>query len=496
LAIRAAIGAGMGRIVRQLLTESLLLAAAGGALGALLANWALAGILVKAPLDLPGLKNVRLDSAALAFAALAAVGSGLLFAILPAWRMARTDPQAALKSGSLTITEGRQSGRLRRLLIAAEVALCSLCLVVGGLLLNSFVRLIHVDKGFRTDRALTLNLSLPASRYPDSQKLAAFVRALLDRIQSAPSVVAAGIGNRGPLSGEGSNFGMEVEDAVGAAAERPIVDYRSVTADFFRAMGIPLRGGRLFAPSDGDRKVGVISSLAARRVWPNADPIGKRFRLGPVGEEWIEVVGVVGDVRTSLRKAPNPTVYLPYWQLARPEIAVVVRTAAAPLAIAGALRGAIRDLDPELPAPRVRTIDDLVDGQLAERRFQLLLVLIFASSALLLASIGVYGVVSQTVARRTNEIGIRMALGASRADVRLMVARQGLAPVVAGLVAGLAAALAVARLAGGFLFDVRPTDPPTFAAVAVVLLAAAAAACYLPARRATRVDPLVALRYE
>jgi putative ABC transport system permease protein len=496
LAIRAAIGAGVGRIVRQMLTESLLLAVAAGALGVLLARWALAAILVKAPLELPGLKDVRLDSTVLAFAALAAVASGLLFGILPAWRMARTDPQAALKSGSLAITEGRQGGGLGRLLIAAEVALCSLCLVVGGLLLNSFVRLTNVDKGFQADHAITLNLSLPASRYPGNEKRAAFVETLLDRIQAMPSVVAAGVSNCGPLSGEGSNADMEVEGAAGAAADRPWVDYRGVTPDFFHAMGVPLRRGRLFGPSDRSRVVAMISTQVARRMWPNLDPIGMRFHLGSVEAEWIEVVGVVGDVRSSLHKAPNPTVYVPYWQLARRDVALVVRTAAPPLSIAGAVRGAIRGLDPELPAPRLRTIDEVVDALLAERRFQLTLVLVFAVSALLLAAIGVYGVVSHAVARRTNEIGIRMALGASRGDVRLMVARQGLAPVAAGLATGLAGAVAVARLASGFLFGVSPADPPTFAAVAVMLLTAALAACYLPARRATRVDPLTALRYE
>ncbi len=495
LAIRAAIGAGAGRIVRQMLTESLLLAAAGGALGVLLAQWALAAILVRAPLDLPGLKDTPLDATVLAFAALAAILSGLLFGILPAWRMARTDQREALKSGGRAVAEARHGG-LRRLPVAAEVALCSLCLVVGGLLLTSFVRLLHVDKGFQTDRAIALNLSLPAARYPGNEKRTAFVETLLDSIQAVPSVAAAGVSNRGPLSGEGSNNDIYAEGTAGAAGERFQVDYRGATPGFFPAMGIPLRAGRLFRPADRGRVVAVISAQVARRVWPNVDPIGKRFHLGSMEADWIEVVGVAGDVRSSLNKAPNPTVYIPYWQLARPNIALVVRTAAAPMPIAGAVRAAIRGLDPELPAPRLRTLDDVVDALLAERRFQLTLVLIFALSALLLAVIGVYGVVSHTVARRTNEIGIRMALGASPSAVRLMVVRQGLAPVAAGMAAGLAGAVVAARLVSGFLFGVTPADPPTFAAVALLLLAAALAACYLPARRATRVDPLTALRCE
>ena len=495
LAIRTAIGANMSRIVRQTLTESMLLAVTGGVLGALLAKWALQAILLKAPLNLPGVKDIHLDTTALAFAAAIAIASGLLFAILPAWRMARTDPQAALKSGSLAITEGRQGGRMRAGLIAGEVALCSLCLVVGGLLLNSFVRLILVDKGFQTDHALTLNLGLPTARYPDNSHRTVFVRRLLDRIEAIPSVVSAGVSNRGPLSGEGSNTGMWLEGDIETGGHHPTVDYRGVTPDFFRAMGIPVQAGRLFAEADRDRKVGLVSLRTAQRMWPDADPIGKRFHLGSA-EGLIEVVGVVGDIRTSLEKNPSPTVYVPYWQIGRPDIAVVVRTAATPLSIARALRAVVHDMDPQLPAPRLYTFDEIVDLLLAERRFQLMLVLVFAASGLLLAAIGVYGVISNTVARRTNEIGIRVALGASRRDVRLMVAAQGMAPVVAGLIAGLVAALTITRLVSGFLFGIHAGDPVTFAAVAGVLLVSAAAASYLPVRRATRVDPLVALRYE
>jgi predicted permease len=473
-----------------------MLAVIGGVLGAVLAKWALRAILVKAPLNLPGLRDIHLDTTALLFAAGVAIASGLLFAILPAWRMARTDPQAALKSGSLTITEGRQGGRVRAFLISGEVALCSLCLVVGGLLLNSFVRLTRVDKGFQADHALTWNLALPDTRYPDFEKRYAFVRTLLDRIEAMPSVVSAGVSNRGPLSGEGSNTGMWLEGDTETGPNHPTVDYRGVTPDFFRAMGITLQAGRIFAPSDRSRNVGLVSILTAQRMWPSADPIGKRFHLASGTSDPIEVIGVVGDIRTSLQKTPSPTVYVPYWQIGRPGIAVVVRTAAAPLSIARAVRDAVHQLDSELPSPAVFTIDEIVDLLLAQRRFQLQLVLVFAASALLLTAIGVYGVISHSVTRRTNEIGIRMALGASRGEVRLLVASQAMAPVVAGLAVGLVAALAIARLISSFLYGIRATVPATFAAVAVILLLSAALASYLPVRRATRVDPLVALRYE
>jgi predicted permease len=494
LAIRAAIGAPLTRLVRQLLTESILLAVIGGALGALVAKWALAAIVLKAPLDVPGLKDIRMDVAALAFAVVISIASGILFGVLPAWRLARTDPQEALKSGGRAITEGRKSGNLRRLLIAAEVALSAICLVVGGLLLSSFVHLLRVDKGFEADRAMVVGLSLPVANYSSTALRVQFVRSLVDRVEALPGVVAAGVSNRGPLSGEGSNLGIDVEGANTSHFDRPIVDYRCVTPDFFRAIGIPLVSGRVIAESDRDRPVAVVSSLTARRLWPNENPIGKRFRLG--ADFYIEVVGVVGDVRSSLQKNPNMTVYVPFWQRDRSGFALHVRTSGDPLSIAHAVRAEIRRLDSGLVVGQFLTLDSIVDASVAQRRFQLLLVMVFACAALLLAAIGVYGVVSQSVTQRTNEIGIRLALGATRHDVWRLVARHGLTPVLGGLCAGLAGAAVATRLVSGFLFGVKAIDPLTFAAVSLVLLAAAATACAFPALRATRVDPLIALRYE
>jgi predicted permease len=496
LAIRTAIGAGTFRLVRQLLTESVLLAVLGGVLGVLLARWSLSAIILKAPLDLPGLQAVTLDWRALAFAALITLASGILFGILPAWRVARTLPQPALKSGGRAITESRQGGRVRRVLIAAEVALSAVCLVVGGLLLSSFVRLLQVDKGFQPDRAFSLALSAPAVRYPDVEHSAHFMRTLLERVQALPGVVAAGVSNRAPLSGEGSNIDIAVQGVTLPDSQRPIVDYRCVSPEYFRAMGIPLLAGRVMKESDGPRAVAVISAQAAHRLWPDQNALGKRFRLGALDESSIEVVGIAGDVRTSLQKTPNMTVYVPYWLLARNDFALLVRSAMDPLALASAVRGVVRGLDSQLVVPQVRTLDKIVDAAVAARRFQLELILLFAISALLLAALGVYGVVSQTVTQRTGEIGIRMALGATRAEVGALVGRQGLAPVLAGLAAGLAAALFATRLVAGLLFGVRAVDPLIFAGAALVLLASAALACFIPALRATRVDPLIALRDE
>jgi putative ABC transport system permease protein len=313
-------------------------------------------------------------------------------------------------------------------------------------------------------------------------------------------VVAAGESNVLPLGGEGNNNIVAAEGTNPPLVERPLADMRSANPDFFRAMGIPLRSGRVFQESDGDHPVAVISASLARRLWPHDNPIGRRFTrgMGPNNREaYFEVVGVVGDVHgVTLQKAPNPTAYLPYWQQNQHNVDLVVRTAMDPSAIIPSVRSDIQAIDREMPIPRFQTVDQLVDASVSQGRFQLNLVLLFAAAALLAAAVGVYGVVSQTVAQRTNEIGIRMALGASSGSLWRMVLRQGLTPVGAGLVVGLAGSLAAGRLVQGLLFGVRASDPFILAAVAAVLCASAVAACWLPARRSTRVDPLVALRYE
>jgi len=501
LAVRAAIGAGMGRLIRQMLTESLILAIAGGALGALTAQWALQAIILKAPLDIPGLQDVHMDFPALAFVALVSIASGVLFGVLPAWRTARADPQAALTAAGRGTTD-RTGGRVRGLLIASEVALSAVCLVAGGLLLNSFVRLIHVDPGFRPDHAIALELSLPDVRYADREARGRFVKPLLERIEALPGVVAAGINNRGPLSGIGSNLGLWVEGVDMPALDRPTVDYRCISPDYLRAVGIPLLSGRPIAEQDRGRRVGLVSRKTAERMWPGRDPIGRRFQLGG-GDNfvadpgaWVTVIGVVGDVRHTLSTTPNMTVYLPYWQRDRADFALVVRTAMDPLAIAPALRAAIHGLDRELVVPRPHTLADVVDASVRQRRFQMALVLAFALSALLLAAIGVYGVVSQSVAQRTKEIGIRLALGAPRPRLWMTIARRGLMPVMAGLAVGIAGAAVATRSLAGLLFGVPHTDPATYAAVTGVLLVSGLLACWIPARRAARIDPLEALREE
>jgi predicted permease len=382
-------------------------------------------------------------------------------------------------------------------LVAIEVGLSAMCLIAGGLLLHSFLNLLHVDRGFEAERIVTVDLSLPDSHYPDLPKRASFLRAVLERVGSLPGVTAAGATNRLPLSGEGGNNLLSTEGANVPLMERPLADIRQVNPDFFRTMGIPLRSGRIFEEADRTRKVGLLSAVTAGRLWPGENPIGKRFRMGGDDSPLIEVAGVVGDVRgVSLNKTPSLTVYIPYWQRLQNGISLVVRTSIDPLAASSAIRSAIRQVDRELPVPAFRTMEDIVSESVAQRRFQMSLVLLFAAAALLLASLGIYGVVSYSVAQRTNEMGIRMALGAQPGNIRRMVLGQSLLPVCAGLVAGVTASIALGRVLGSLLFGVSAWDPATISGVLALLLAVAATATLPPVQRATRVDPASALHYE
>ncbi len=496
-AIRTALGASFRRLLQQMLAESLLLAGVGGGLGVLVAYVSLRLIVAHAPIDLPRLDEIRINTRVLLFTTAVSCLSGLLSGFLPAWRFARTRPIAVVKSGTRS-TEGRAAGRLRAFLIAVEVGLCTLCLVAGGLLLRSFVNLFEVDKGFTAERVVTVNLSLPDTRYPDQPERVRFMQSLVDSVQSLPGVVSAGISNMLPLSGEGGNNLLSLEGTTVPLTERPIVDIRGVNPEYFQTMEIPLREGRIFAYSDGERRLAIVSALTAERLWPGQDPLGKRFKVGDPDGPFIEVSGVVGDVRTvSLERPPSMTVYLPYWQrrtFGGPSLAV--KTAVDPLSVSSSIRSVIHRIDSELPVPRFETMDQVVDESVAQRRFQMNLILLFATMGLVLASLGIYGVVSYSVALRTNEMGIRMAVGACSGDILKMTLRQAMTPVAIGVVAGLIASIVVGRLLASFLFGVAPADITTMASVVMILAGVAASASFVPARRASRVDPMIALRYE
>jgi predicted permease len=493
-AIRTALGGGRAQLLRQPLVESLLLAVVGGGLGLLSSLWVMDVLIKRAPMNLPRMDEVRLDGYALAFALLISAVTGLLFGMLPALRMTRVAPQEVLKTGGRSATEAQQGTRLRGLLVSAEVALSTVLLMVAGLLIASFMRLMNVDKGFPVERLLVLDLNAKGARYEKDVSRTEFYRRVLAAVQALPGVRSAGITNGLPLQGETWIDVIWLPGDTRPMFERLTANSRFISPDYFKTVGIPLRAGRPFDEGDRNKDVVIVAQRTADRLWPGQNPLGKRLYRGE--EKQGDVIGVVGDVRTSLQQGPVLTVYFPYWRESLYEPSLLVRTALDPRSVAASVRAEIWKIDPEIPAQQMKTMQEIISVSAAPRRFQMLLVVLFSSAALLLASLGIYGVVSYTVAQRTNEIGVRVALGARSADVYRLVLRQGLSPVLAGLIAGVAGALALGRLLSSLLFEVSPADPLTIGAVIVVLAATASFACSVPALRATRVDPMVALRYE
>ena len=493
-AIRTALGAGRAQLVRQTLTESLVLALAGGILGIGLAAWGVQLLLGAAPLDLPRLGEVSLDGRVLGFALLISLVTGVAFGILPALRSAGAHPLEALKSGSYTTTEGRRGVRLRGVLVGVEAALSAVLLITAGLLMGSFVRLMHVDKGFDIERVLAVNVTMPPSKYTEKAQQAAFFDRLLEKTRPLPGVLSAGLVSALPLQGETWVDVAAAEGDQRPMFERPMVNVRFVSPDYFKTLRIPFREGRPFDDSQRNRNVVIVSQGTARRLWPGQSPLGRRMLLIETPEE---VVGVTADVRsTSLDKDPVLIVYVPYWQHPRLSAALLVRTAMDPRGIAAGVREAIHQVDADVPVPEMQTLQEVMSDSVAQRRFQMMLVMLFAAAAMALAGFGIYGVVSYSVARRRTEMGIRMALGAGTAGLQRMVLWQGIRPVVAGLAGGIVGALAAGRILSSLLFQVNARDPLTIGGVALVLLAVSVVAALVPARRATRVDPMNALRFE
>jgi putative ABC transport system permease protein len=484
------------RLIRQMLAESVVLSTAGGLGGAWIAYAGVRALAASAPLDLPRVDELQVDLRILLMTLAASLMCGLVFGLAPAWRSAATDPQESLR-GVRAVAAGAQTGRLRAVLVGIEVAFSALALSVGGLLLHSFVNTLRVNGGFDRDHVVAISLNLPDRRYPDIAERSAFIRELLRRSASLPGVVSAGVSNMLPLGGVGYNNVLHVEGRKESDAELLIADIRIVNPEYFPTMGIPVRSGQVFSETDQQRRLAVVSDRTARVLWPGEDPIGRRFRIGAADSAPIEVTGVVGDIHgVSLTNAPAMTVYVPYWQRSRPQVRLAVRTSLDPPAIGAALREVVRSIDPELPVPAPRSMAEVVDDSVAEQRFQMRLVLAFGAAAVLLASIGIFGVVSYSVLQRTAEIGIRMALGARPERIRAMVLAQNLRPVALGLLAGVAAGIATGRLLQATLFGVSALDPVTLSGVVLILTGVAGAAAYLPARRATQVDPIGALRAE
>ena len=447
-AIRRALGAGAGQLFRPVLGESLLIALSGGTLGVLLAYAGLRVLVTTAPIDIPRLDEVHVSFMTLLFAFCVSAGCGILCGIWPAIRATGVEPADALRSGSRWYSEDRARLRSREWLVGLEVALSTVLLVVAALLGVSFFRVTNVERGYRVDHILTADLALPSSRYQTDGQRALFHQRALEKLETLPGVRSAGLISSLPLKAQVWGDTISKEGDTRPRAERPPAYFRFISERYFETMGVALRQGRF--PTTGDRfhKVALVSESAARQVWPGENPLGKRLRNDP-RPEWVEVIGVVADVRTdSPEKQPAPMVYVPYWDGAYWQGSVwgnatyVIRTWQDPAPMANALRSAMHELDADLPLANVLTMREILSESIGRRRFQTLLAGTFAGAALLLACLGIYGVISYSVARRTNEIGIRIALGAQASQVSVLVLRQGIQPVLGGLAAGVAAALA------------------------------------------------------
>jgi putative ABC transport system permease protein len=499
IATRTAIGAGRSRLVRQLFTEGLQLAFAGAMAGLLVAYWILDFLIAFSPPGTPRLDEIAVDGRVLVFTLVLAFVTAVLFGLAPALQISRPNLSLALRDGSRG-SPGYGGLRLRGSLVVAELALALVLLAGAGLLVKSFALLRRVDPGINPARVLTFNLALPSRDYAERHQVSAFYAQLLERAGQVPGVVAAGAISTLPFGGSGTDvdFRIEGRPLPPPGEAQPVAWYNQVSASYFKAMGIRLLAGRVFDERDHERAppVVVISETTARQHFPGENPVGRRVGAGG-GSDLREIVGVVADVKHfGLDSDPRPTLYLPHLQVPAGRMAVVVRTAGEPLEVVPKLRGIVTSLDRNLAIADIRPMESLISDSIALPRFTLLLFGFFSGVALTLAAVGLYGVMSYSVAQRTHEIGIRMALGARREEVLRMVVAQGVILTSLGLVLGLAGALGITRLASSLLFEVSPTDPLTFALISIVLAAVALFACYLPARRAVKVDPVVALRCE
>jgi putative ABC transport system permease protein len=514
VSIRAALGASRFRMMRQLLTESVLLSLLGGFLGLALAFGAVNVISGLVPAGLPRPVRVSVDWRILTFTVAVSLLTGILFGLVPALSTARTRVSDALREGSTRLTLSISARRLSGSLIVVETALCVVLLVGAALLIQSFARLLEVYPGFDPRHVLTFETTLPEAKYGTPARFSAFVRSSLLNLQALPGVESAATVTCLPTQfGPDLTFTIEGRTGPGSDQDPGDSQYRIISPDYFRAMHIPLLTGRHFTEGDSDRSqpVAIINQTMARQFWPKSDPLGQQFVIGKsMGPDWTEpprvIVGVVGDVReSSLSELATPEMFVPYGQvpahveaLMVREISAhwVVRVKGAPLSVASEAKQAVLGVDPDEPIAQVQSMDAVLSASLGHWRFNMTLLAAFAALALVLSSVGIYGVLSYSVSRRVREIGIRMALGAGRREVMKLVVGEGMATALIGIAAGLASALALTRLLASMLYGVRPTDPLTFLASALLLAAVSLLASYIPARRATQVDPMVALRHE
>ncbi|HYL77417.1 MAG TPA: ABC transporter permease [Bryobacteraceae bacterium] len=500
IAVRAALGASRWDLIRQTLAESLVLSLAGAVVGLMLAFAGARGLILLAPENGLVTLDVRIDTTVMAFTALAAIIAGILFGIAPAWQISRLDRFEALKEGGRSGTAGLSRQRVRAGLVIGEVALALVLLVGAGLFLRSLASLQEVNPGFQANGVITGFVALPPVQFKDPAKQIAFYRSVLDRLASLPGVSTVASVLPAPFSGQGGSASFGIEGRPSPPGDPgPHGDIGYVSPSYFSALKIPIRSGRVFTDQDQQNtaSVAVIDETLARQYWPNEDPVGKHMRLGR-NAPWATIVGVVGHTKQSdlAGDVVKGKYYFSIYQQPIPFSSFVARTGVDPVRLAGAMKEAVRGVDPTLAVSQIKVLSDMVSASLASRRFVVTLLGIFAGMALLMAVIGLYGVISYSVTQRTQELGIRMALGAQQREVLGLVIGQGMLLAGIGAVIGLAASMAFSRMLKNQLFQVSAFDPLTFGVTALVLIAAALAACYIPARRATRVDPMDALRYE
>ena len=503
LAVRTALGADRIRIVRQLLTESVLMALAGGALGILLADWCFLFLKNLIPEELSRTVALSLDWRVLGFAVVVSLASSVLFGLAPALQISNVDLNEVLKQGGRGST-GPRRRRFRSLLVIGEVALSLALLIGSGLMIQSFASLRGLDPGFRADHVLTMRLEVPQSngaKYENYAKRSQFFQNILERVRALPGVRAAGFTSALPLTWKGGTDSFTPEHLVPRKDITYDANNRVITPGYLEAMRIPLLNGRLFDEHDGPDapRVALITETMARKFWPNEDPVGKRIKFEDA-PAWIQIVGVVGDDREmGLDLPPRQEMYFPYWQADKNWMVprdLAILAAKDPHSLVGAVKQAVASIDRDQPISDIMTMEQVLDVEVANRRVQTVLMGSFAALALILACVGIYGVLAYMVTQRTQEIGLRVALGADTSDIFAAVARQGMGLTAVGIAVGIAGSLALSRLLNSLLYAVKPTDPITYAAAAVVFAIVALLACYIPARRASKVDPLVALRYE
>jgi putative ABC transport system permease protein len=501
MAVRAALGAGRWRLLRQLLTENLLLSLIGGSAGLWLAQWGIKALIALSPASIPRLKEAGIDGQVLGFTLLLSLLTTLLCGVVPAWRAAQPDLNDALKEDARKAS-GQSGRRLRHLLVVAEVAIGLVLLAGAGLLLRSFINLQRVSVGFNPHHLLTMQVMLPSAKYGQNQQQIAFFQEALERVRNLSGVQAADVVQDLPLRANATSFPIEIEGRPRPpASERPLAVHRTISENYFRTIGIPLLNGRAFTRKDDQHAppVIIVNRTLARRFWPNEDPLGKQLRFGEPGDPAYTIIGVVGDIKhMGLDAEEGAVIYQPHAQKRFPWLrwmTLVIRTDAEPSQMIAAVRSRLLEVDKEQPVYEISTMDDLLARSLAQPRFALILLGLFAGLAILLAGIGIYGVMSYTVSQRTHEIGIRLALGAQSRHVLGMVIGEGMRLAILGVGLGLIGAFLLTRFMKSLLFGVSAVDPTTFALISLLILSVALLACYLPARRAMKADPISALRF-